>query len=151
MDRLFLLLLGCLGLRAGLRSPLRLTSCLSVCLSVHNSTGVQSNSGSVQKMVTFKGSAGRRAREEADRDGDETGVLDEQNYVQALGADHAGGEGDGCMFSNTCCVVGRKPCPIELSMFYLFLLLFKLLLNDAKQYPAAICMHSHHFIRYTQL
>ncbi|TNN48207.1 Origin recognition complex subunit 2 [Liparis tanakae] len=50
---------------------------------------VQSHSGAVQKMVTFKGSAGRRAREDAERDGDETGVLDQQVYVHALGADHA--------------------------------------------------------------
>lgn len=43
-------------------------------------------------MVKFKGSAGRRAREDAEHDGDENGVLDEQNYVQALGADNAEGE-----------------------------------------------------------
>ena len=49
--------------------------------------GVQSNSGSVQRMVTFKSPAGRRAREGGEHDGcdDENGVLDEQNYVQALG------------------------------------------------------------------
>ncbi|XP_068427342.1 origin recognition complex subunit 2 isoform X2 [Clinocottus analis] len=62
---------------------------------VDKQEGVQSNSGSVQKMVTFKGSAGRRAREEAEHDGDETGVLDEQHYVQALGADHAGEDEEG--------------------------------------------------------
>ncbi|XP_044223907.1 origin recognition complex subunit 2 [Thunnus albacares] len=54
---------------------------------VDKQEGVQSNSGSVQRMVTFKSPAGRRAREGAEHDGcdDENGVLDEQNYVQALG------------------------------------------------------------------
>ncbi|XP_029310163.1 origin recognition complex subunit 2 isoform X2 [Cottoperca gobio] len=56
---------------------------------VDKQEGVQSNSGSVQKMVTFKSPAGRRAREEAQHDGDENGVRDEQNYVHALGTDHA--------------------------------------------------------------
>ncbi|XP_034412280.1 origin recognition complex subunit 2 [Cyclopterus lumpus] len=56
---------------------------------------VQSNSGSVQKMVTFKGSAGRRAREDAEHVGDGPGVLDEQNYVQALGTDNAEEDDDG--------------------------------------------------------
>uniref|UniRef100_A0A8C9XE08 Origin recognition complex subunit 2 n=1 Tax=Sander lucioperca TaxID=283035 RepID=A0A8C9XE08_SANLU len=50
---------------------------------------VQSNSGSVQKMVTFKNPAGRRTRVDAEHDGDENEVLDEQNYVQALGTDNA--------------------------------------------------------------
>ncbi|XP_045908092.1 origin recognition complex subunit 2 isoform X2 [Micropterus dolomieu] len=49
---------------------------------------VQSNSGSVQKMVTFKSPAGRRAKEDAAPDGDENGLLDEQNYVLALGTDN---------------------------------------------------------------
>ncbi len=53
---------------------------------------MQSNSGAVQKMVTFKSPAGRRAREEAEHDGDENGHLDEQNYVQALGIDNTEGE-----------------------------------------------------------
>ncbi|XP_033507361.2 origin recognition complex subunit 2 [Epinephelus lanceolatus] len=56
---------------------------------VDKQEGVQSSSGAVQKMVKFKGPAGRRAREDAEHDGDENGVLDEQNYVQALGADNA--------------------------------------------------------------
>ncbi|XP_039671590.1 origin recognition complex subunit 2 isoform X2 [Perca fluviatilis] len=51
--------------------------------------GVQSNSGSVQKMVTFKSQAGRRTIVDAEHDGDENEVLDEQNYVQALGTDNA--------------------------------------------------------------
>ena len=44
----------------------------------------------VQKMVTFKKSAGRRAR--VDEDGDdseEDEVLNEQKYVQALGTESA--------------------------------------------------------------
>lgn len=53
---------------------------------------MQSSSGSVQKMVTFKSPAGRRAREEAEHDGDENGLLDEQNYIQALGTDYTEGE-----------------------------------------------------------
>ncbi|KAA8587446.1 hypothetical protein FQN60_016308 [Etheostoma spectabile] len=56
---------------------------------VDKQEGVQSNSGSVQKMVTFKSPAGRRTRVDADHDGDENEVLDEQNYVQALGTDNA--------------------------------------------------------------
>ncbi|XP_037644488.1 origin recognition complex subunit 2 [Sebastes umbrosus] len=57
---------------------------------VDKQEGVQSNSGSVQKIVTFKNPAGRRAKEETvDHNGDENGVLDEQNYVQALGTDNA--------------------------------------------------------------
>lgn len=48
---------------------------------------VQSSTRSVQRMVAFKSPAGRRSREAAEQDGsdDENGVLDEQNYVQALG------------------------------------------------------------------
>ncbi len=57
---------------------------------------MQSSGGSVQKMVTFRSSAGRRAREEAQHDGDENGLLDEQNYVQALGTDNTEGEWGGC-------------------------------------------------------
>uniref|UniRef100_A0AAQ4R7R2 Origin recognition complex subunit 2 n=1 Tax=Gasterosteus aculeatus aculeatus TaxID=481459 RepID=A0AAQ4R7R2_GASAC len=53
---------------------------------VDKQEGVQSNSGSVQKMVTFKSPAGRRAKEDAGHDGAEDEVLDEQDYVQALGA-----------------------------------------------------------------
>lgn len=54
---------------------------------------MQSIAGSAQKMVKFKSPAGRRGcREDADHDGDENGVHDEQNYVQALGADNAEGE-----------------------------------------------------------
>ncbi|GAA6222425.1 origin recognition complex subunit 2 [Lates japonicus] len=55
---------------------------------VDKQEGVQSNGVSVQKMVTFKSPAGRRAREEAEDDGDENGVFDEQNYIQALGTDN---------------------------------------------------------------
>uniref|UniRef100_A0A7N8Y2M7 Origin recognition complex subunit 2 n=1 Tax=Mastacembelus armatus TaxID=205130 RepID=A0A7N8Y2M7_9TELE len=54
---------------------------------VDKQEGVQSSRGSVQKMVTFKSPARRRVREDADHDGDENGDFDEQNYVQALGAD----------------------------------------------------------------
>lgn len=36
-------------------------------------------------MVTFKIPAGRRAKDDAEHDGDENGHLDEQNYIQALG------------------------------------------------------------------
>ncbi|XP_042354060.1 origin recognition complex subunit 2 [Plectropomus leopardus] len=50
---------------------------------------VQSSSGAVQKMVKFKSPAGRRVKEDAEHDGDENGVLDQQDYVQALGADNA--------------------------------------------------------------
>ncbi|TDH06189.1 hypothetical protein EPR50_G00129740 [Perca flavescens] len=56
---------------------------------VDKQEGVQSNSGSVQKMVTFKSPAGRRTRVDAEHDGGENEVLDEQNYVQALGTDYA--------------------------------------------------------------
>lgn len=43
-------------------------------------------------MVTFKSPAGRRAKEDAGHDGAEDEVLDEQDYVQALGAGNAEGE-----------------------------------------------------------
>ncbi|XP_030608147.1 origin recognition complex subunit 2 [Archocentrus centrarchus] len=57
---------------------------------VDKQEGVQSIAGSIQKMVKFKSPAGRRGcREDADPDEDENGVHDEQNYVQALGADNA--------------------------------------------------------------
>lgn len=66
---------------------------------VDKQEGVQSNSGTVQKMVKFKSPAGRRTREDAehddDDDDDENGVLDEQNYVQALGTDNAEEDEDG--------------------------------------------------------
>ena len=55
---------------------------LSVCIYM---SGVQSSSGTVQKMVTFKSPVGRRAREQSEPDGDEN--LGEQNYVQALGTE----------------------------------------------------------------
>nr|XP_057924394.1 origin recognition complex subunit 2 [Doryrhamphus excisus] len=55
---------------------------------------VRSDSGAVQKMVTFK-STGRRTREDPDeKDGDENGVLNEKNYVQALCADRQEDEED---------------------------------------------------------
>ncbi|XP_022063301.1 origin recognition complex subunit 2 [Acanthochromis polyacanthus] len=45
-----------------------------------------SSSSSAQRMVKFKSPAARRgAREDTEQDGDENGVLDEQNYIQALG------------------------------------------------------------------
>lgn len=50
---------------------------------------VQSHSGAVQKMVRLKSPPGRRDREQ---DGDENGFLDEQNYIQALGADSMEGK-----------------------------------------------------------
>lgn len=53
--------------------------------------GVQSSNGTVQKMVTLKIPAGRRAREAVDRDVDENGHLDEQHYIQALGTDNTEG------------------------------------------------------------
>lgn len=70
-----------------LSSFMSLTACLYL-------KGVPSNTGSVQKMVTFKSPAGRRAREEAEHDGcdDEHGVLNEQNYVQALGTYNTEGQ-----------------------------------------------------------
>lgn len=43
-------------------------------------------------MVTLRSPAGRRARGETEHDGDENGLLDEQNYVQALGTDNIEGE-----------------------------------------------------------
>lgn len=43
-------------------------------------------------MVTFKSPAGRRAREDAEHDGDENGVFAEQNYIQALGTENTEGE-----------------------------------------------------------
>lgn len=43
-------------------------------------------------MVTLKCPAGRRARKDTEHDGDESGLLDEQNYVQALGTDNIEGE-----------------------------------------------------------
>lgn len=61
-------------------------------LCVVTLSGAQNNSGCVQKMVTFKSPAGRRAREDAEHDGDENDVFDEQNYIQALGTDNAEGE-----------------------------------------------------------
>nr|XP_019965247.1 PREDICTED: origin recognition complex subunit 2 [Paralichthys olivaceus] len=62
---------------------------------VDKQEGVQSNGGSVQKMVTFKSPAGRRARVEAEDDADENGVLDEQNYIQALGTDNTEEDDEG--------------------------------------------------------
>lgn len=52
---------------------------------------VQSNSGAVQKMVRLKIPPARRDREQdIEKEGDENGFLDEQNYIQALGADMEG-------------------------------------------------------------
>ncbi|XP_035491793.2 origin recognition complex subunit 2 [Scophthalmus maximus] len=59
---------------------------------VDKQEGVQSNGGSVQKMVTFKRQAGRRAREDA---GDEHCVSDELNYIHALGTDNAEDDDEG--------------------------------------------------------
>uniref|UniRef100_UPI0037E8302D origin recognition complex subunit 2 n=1 Tax=Semicossyphus pulcher TaxID=241346 RepID=UPI0037E8302D len=62
---------------------------------VDKQEGVQSSSGAVQKMVKFKSPAGRRVREDEEHDGDENGLLDEQNYIQALGTDNAEEDEDG--------------------------------------------------------
>ncbi|XP_069020708.1 origin recognition complex subunit 2 [Embiotoca jacksoni] len=60
--------------------------------------GVQSSGGSVQKMVTFKSTAGRRGgREEAEHDGGENVLLDEQHYIQALGTDNTEEDEDGLL------------------------------------------------------
>ncbi|CAB1416446.1 unnamed protein product [Pleuronectes platessa] len=61
---------------------------------VDKQEGVQSNGGSVQKMVSFKSPAGRRTRVEED-DEDENEVFDEQNYVHALGADNTEEDDEG--------------------------------------------------------
>ncbi|KAJ3594619.1 hypothetical protein NHX12_003926 [Muraenolepis orangiensis] len=55
------------------------------------------NCGAVQKMVTFKGSAGRGVREETDGDddSDEDEVLDERKYVLALGTEDNEEQGSG--------------------------------------------------------
>ncbi|XP_077391673.1 origin recognition complex subunit 2 [Festucalex cinctus] len=51
---------------------------------------VQSSSGTIQKMVTFKSPMGRRARGDPEvKEGDENGLLDEQKYVQALCTENA--------------------------------------------------------------
>ncbi|XP_053738953.1 origin recognition complex subunit 2 [Synchiropus splendidus] len=47
----------------------------------------QSNSGGVQKMVSFKSPAGRASKEDGATDLDENGFMDEQNYVQVLGTE----------------------------------------------------------------
>ncbi|XP_063317750.1 origin recognition complex subunit 2 [Pelmatolapia mariae] len=63
---------------------------------VDKQEGAQSITGSVQKMVKFKSPAGRRGcGEDAEHDGDENGVHDEQDYVQALGTDNAEEDEDG--------------------------------------------------------
>lgn len=54
---------------------------------------VQSGSGTVQKMVTFKSPMGRRTRDDPEvKEGDGRGLLDEQNYVQALYAGNTEGK-----------------------------------------------------------
>uniref|UniRef100_A0A667YQE1 Origin recognition complex subunit 2 n=1 Tax=Myripristis murdjan TaxID=586833 RepID=A0A667YQE1_9TELE len=55
---------------------------------VDKQDGVPGSRGAVQKMVKFKSSAGRRVREDDEDDLDEDELLDEQNYVQALGTDN---------------------------------------------------------------
>ncbi|XP_037537408.1 origin recognition complex subunit 2 [Nematolebias whitei] len=56
---------------------------------VDKQEGVQSSSGSVQRMVKFKSPAGPRGcRQEAELHHDESGAQDEQNYVQALGTEN---------------------------------------------------------------
>ncbi|XP_034470770.1 origin recognition complex subunit 2 [Hippoglossus hippoglossus] len=62
---------------------------------VDKQEGVQSNGGSVQKMVTFKSPAGRRTRVEEEDDEDENEVFDEQNYIHALGADNTEEDDEG--------------------------------------------------------
>ncbi|XP_056148944.1 origin recognition complex subunit 2 [Lampris incognitus] len=49
---------------------------------------LRANGGSVLKMVTFRKSASRQAKEEEDGDKDEAEVINEQSYVQALGTDN---------------------------------------------------------------
>ncbi|XP_034558383.1 origin recognition complex subunit 2 isoform X2 [Notolabrus celidotus] len=56
---------------------------------VDKQEGVQSHGGAVQKMVKFKSPAGRRVREDEEHEGDENGLLDERNYIHALGTDNA--------------------------------------------------------------
>ncbi|KAK2821997.1 hypothetical protein Q5P01_022062 [Channa striata] len=56
---------------------------------VDKQEGFQSSAGSVQKMVTFKSPAGRRTTDDAEHGGNENGVFDEQDYIQALGTDNA--------------------------------------------------------------
>lgn len=56
---------------------------------------MQSNSGAVQKMVMLKSPPGRRARDrdqDMEQEGDGNGILGEQNYIEALGADNMEGE-----------------------------------------------------------
>uniref|UniRef100_A0A3Q3JP51 Origin recognition complex subunit 2 n=1 Tax=Monopterus albus TaxID=43700 RepID=A0A3Q3JP51_MONAL len=68
----------------------------------------RSNGGSVQKMVTFKSPAVRRARWDAEYVGDENGVFDEQNYIQSLGTDNT----EGRLFRQRCNITvcfRRKP------------------------------------------
>uniref|UniRef100_A0A7N8YB32 Origin recognition complex subunit 2 n=1 Tax=Mastacembelus armatus TaxID=205130 RepID=A0A7N8YB32_9TELE len=92
-----------------------------LCVGVY--PGVQSSRGSVQKMVTFKSPARRRVREDADHDGDENGDFDEQNYVQALGADDTEGiRIYNCMTSSW---------------------LFLLNLNNRKASPGSCVMHNN--------
>ncbi|XP_068604709.1 origin recognition complex subunit 2 [Brachionichthys hirsutus] len=55
----------------------------------------QISSESVQKMVRMKTPAGRRPREEAQLSGSESGVLDQQSYAHALGADSMDEDGEG--------------------------------------------------------
>ncbi|XP_061926262.1 origin recognition complex subunit 2 [Entelurus aequoreus] len=63
---------------------------------------VQSSSGAVQQMVTFKSPAGRQTIEDPyGKEGDDSGVLDEQNYVQAICADHTEDEEDMSRVSGT--------------------------------------------------
>ncbi|XP_021175102.2 origin recognition complex subunit 2 isoform X2 [Fundulus heteroclitus] len=63
---------------------------------VDKQEGVQSSAGSTQRMVKFKSPAGRKGRAEDGRqDQEESGVLDQQNYIQALGTDNNEEEEDG--------------------------------------------------------
>ncbi|XP_061746069.1 origin recognition complex subunit 2 [Nerophis ophidion] len=63
---------------------------------------VHSCSGAFQKMVTFKNQAGRPTIEDPyGKEGDDNGVLDEQNYVQAICADNAEDEEDMSRVSGT--------------------------------------------------
>lgn len=61
---------------------------------VDKQEGVQSGAGSVQRMVTFKSPGGRKGRRD-DGEQEEDGVLDQQNYVQALGTEHDEEDEDG--------------------------------------------------------
>ncbi|XP_061791277.1 origin recognition complex subunit 2 [Nerophis lumbriciformis] len=70
---------------------------------------VHSSSGAVQKMVTFKSPAGRQTIEDPyGKEGDDNGVFDEQNYVQAICADNTEDEEDMSRVSGTSIFTFKK-------------------------------------------